>query len=177
MAKWKLPKRYALKRRLAALNGLSVSALVLNSSCKLKAMSRADVEQLVRTVREPSRVAIISIGGGVGTREGHPRFPAGMLLLRTRFNDVLEVSPWPRAVLFNSHHAHRILRFVEQLPAGVETLVVHCWHGVGRSRAVVAALRRLRGEDDIQEFTDGDPNPVVYRTMLEVAIKRASRGR
>jgi len=167
-----IPRHVAERRRQAALKGLPAPKFVVSRTYALKAMSREDVKQFVRTMEDPTRVAIVSIAG-VGTNEGHPRFPSGSRILRTRFNDIVAAGEGnPRAVLFTARQAGRILRFVERLPAHIEMLIVHCWGGASRSRAIVSALRRLRGEDDLQEFIDGDPNPHVYRTMLDVAVTR-----
>ena len=62
------------------------------------------------------------------------------------------------AVLFNQEHA--------------ETLLVHCYGGESRSRAVAAFAAKMLGTDNSRYFETGHPNPVVYETLEKVWKQR-----
>jgi len=157
----------AARRRARALEGY-----VLNEpdsvrfGGKILAFGQIAARDYLRAAESPRPAALIAI-----TSAGWPPpqsflSPRGVKTLRLVFNDIVEPnSGFPGSILFDEDHRVQILRFINGL-SDQTTLVVHCRHGVSRSRAVVAALRRLRGEDDVDEWVDGDPNEHVYRTML-----------
>ena len=70
------------------------------------------------------------------------------------------------AVLFNQEHAKKIIRFLQK-NKDVETLLVHCYGGESRSRAVAALATKMLGADNARYFETGHPNPVVYETLEE----------
>ena len=86
-------------------------------------------------------------------------------VLTLYFDDVIrEVEG---AVLFTEEMAKRIIDFVEEFRA-VETLLVHCYGGESRSRAVAAFVTKMLGADNSKYFETGHPNKVVYDTLVKV---------
>ena len=71
------------------------------------------------------------------------------------------------AVMFNKEHAEKIIRFVKKNKAA-DTLLVHCYGGESRSRAVCAFVAKMLGTDNSKYFETGHPNQVVYDTLVEV---------
>lgn len=111
--------------------------------------------------RPAARIAIVDVKYPSNFR--NPRDVSGITL---RFNDTVHMDDSdPSSILFAIAHRKRVLKFVESL-SDCTTLVVNCYGGASRSRAIVAALRRLRGDDDLAEWVYGEPNEHVYRVML-----------
>ena len=71
------------------------------------------------------------------------------------------------AVLFNQEHAKQIIDFLQKNKSA-ETLLVHCYGGESRSRAVAAFAAKMLGTDNSRYFETGHPNPVVYETLEKV---------
>lgn len=71
------------------------------------------------------------------------------------------------AVLFTRAQAEEIIRFIDG-HREADTLLVHCYGGESRSRAVGAFAARMLGGDDSRCFREGNPNRRVYDTLLEV---------
>ena len=117
------------------------------------------------------RWASISISGA---DDDFPPLPAENCVakLQVTFDDVEYAAPG--RIAFADHLAHDILDFVTHHWNRIDTLLVHCHHGLHRSAAVAAAISRLKFGDD-GEFVDEpyDPNVLVYRTLIEVASGRA----
>ena len=115
--------------------------------------------------------AVISIqdthtdGFGFVFRES--RFCRGALTLY--FDDI--VRPVDGAVLFSEEQAGQILDFL-QAHADAETLLVHCYGGQSRSRAVAAFAVKLLGGDNTEYFRTGSPNSRVYETLERVHARR-----
>ncbi|MFB3819096.1 MAG: hypothetical protein ACE147_15640 [Candidatus Methylomirabilales bacterium] len=99
--------------------------------------------------------------------------PECQAILRLSFSDV-DHREDDRAVVFSPAMAREILEFVQAWAPRVRTLVIHCEAGVSRSCATAAALARLRFGDDQEFFLRGRPNMLVYRTLLEEALREAS---
>ena len=75
------------------------------------------------------------------------------------------------AKLFSEEQALEIIEFIERNKS-VETLLVHCYGGESRSRAVGAfALEMLGGSRD-KLFSTGNPNMHVYDTLKSAFEKR-----
>ena len=72
-----------------------------------------------------------TIGGGFGFQLTENRFCKGVLTLY--FDDIEE--PEHGLSLFNKSQAMQIIRFIDEHP-DVDTLLIHCYAGVSRSRAV-----------------------------------------
>jgi predicted protein tyrosine phosphatase len=71
------------------------------------------------------------------------------------------------AVLFSEAQAQQIIEFIRQHKAA-DTLLVHCYGGQSRSRAVGAFAVKMLGGDNRRYFTGGNPNRHVYDTLLRV---------
>lgn len=86
-------------------------------------------------------------------------------VLTLYFDDI--VKDVEGAVMFNKEHAEKIIRFVKKNKAA-DTLLVHCYGGESRSRAVCAFVAKMLGTDNSKYFETGHPNQVVYDTLVEV---------
>lgn len=117
--------------------------------------------------------AVISIQdthtGGFGFAFRESRFCEGVLTLL--FDDT--VKEMEGTVLFSREQARQIIDFV-RANQGAETLLVHCYAGQSRSRAVAAFVTRMLGGDDRRYFETGAPNLHVYNTL--VSVWEAGRG-
>ena len=83
------------------------------------------------------------------------------------FDDI--VRPVEGAVLFSELQAREILDFI-RAHMDVETLLVHCYGGESRSRAVGAFAVKMLGGDNSAYFKTGHPNEHVYETLEAVWI-------
>ena len=91
-------------------------------------------------------------------------------VLTLYFDDVYK--PVEGAVLFSEEMAEQIIGFIEA-NQNVDTLLVHCYGGESRSRAVGAfAAKMLRGSNE-EYFATGNPNEVVYETLMDVWERRS----
>ena len=70
-------------------------------------------------------------------------------------------------VLFSEAQAQQIIEFIRRHKAA-DTLLVHCYGGQSRSRAVGAFAVKMLGGDNSRYFTGGNPNRHVYDTLLNV---------
>ena len=77
------------------------------------------------------------------------------------------------AVLFSEAQAEEILSFI-QAHRSADTLLIHCYGGESRSRAVGAFAVKMLGGDNSRYFADGNPNRHVYDTLTEVWLKRSA---
>lgn len=111
--------------------------------------------------------AVISIQdthtGGFGFEFKKNKYCKDVLTLY--FDDI--VKDVEGAVMFNKEHAEKIIRFVKKNKAA-DTLLVHCYGGESRSRAVCAFVAKMLGTDNSKYFETGHPNQVVYDTLMEV---------
>ncbi len=111
--------------------------------------------------------AVISIQdthtGGFGFEFKKNKYCKDVLTLY--FDDI--VKDVEGAVMFNKEHAEKIIRFVKKNKAA-DTLLVHCYGGESRSRAVCAFVAKMLGTDNSKYFETGHPNQVVYDTLVEV---------
>ncbi len=112
--------------------------------------------------------AVISIqdgytGGGFGFTFCKTRYCRDVLTLY--FDDI--AGPADGATPFTREHAREIIDFIER-NRGVDTLLVHCYAGQSRSRAVAAFAVKMLGADNSEYFKTGSPNLFVYNTLTEV---------
>lgn len=75
------------------------------------------------------------------------------------------------AVLFSEKQAEEIIDFILS-HREVETLLIHCYGGQSRSRAVGAFAVKLLGGDNQRYFTEGNPNMHVYNMLEKVFLKK-----
>ena len=122
---------------------------------------------LEEMVERDDTYAIISIQdahtGGFGVQFTENQFCKGVLTLY--FDDI--VKEVEGAVLFSEEMAAQIIDFV-QAHKKVETLLVHCYAGRSRSRAVGAFIVKMLGADNTKYFTNGSPNMYVYEVLERV---------
>ena len=115
--------------------------------------------------------AVISIQdthtGGFGIRFAESRCCRGVLTLL--FDDTFRETEG--AVLFSEEMAGEIIDFIgSHLDA--DTLLIHCYGGLSRSKAVGAFAVKMLGGDNSRYFTESNPNMHVYRTLLRAWEKR-----
>lgn len=115
--------------------------------------------------------AVISIQDthtkGFGLQFCESEYCKGALTLY--FDDV--VREVEGAALFTEEQAEQIIAFI-QAHRGVDTLVVHCYAGQSRSRAVGAFAVRMLGGDNARYFQSGVPNQHVYDTLEGVWLRQ-----
>ena len=75
------------------------------------------------------------------------------------------------AVMFSEEQARQIIDFVQKNKP-VETLLIHCYGGESRSRAVAAFVTKMLGADNSKYFETGHPNMIVYDTLEKVWSSR-----
>ena len=76
------------------------------------------------------------------------------------------------AKLFSEEQAEQIIGFIQK-NKDVETLLVHCYGGESRSRAVGAFALEMLGGNRSKLFETGHPNMHVYHTLKDVFENRA----
>ncbi len=116
--------------------------------------------------------AVISIQdshtGGFGVTFAENQFCKGVLTLY--FDDI--VTEVDGAVLFDDDMADQIIDFIEEKKAEVDTLIVHCYAGQSRSRAVGAFAVEILGGDNSRYFEEGTPNQYIYDVLESAWIRR-----
>ena len=104
---------------------------------------------------------------GFGFQFCENQFCKGVLTLY--FDDIIrEVDG---AVLFTDEMADQIIAFV-LAHRSVETLLVHCYGGQSRSRAVGAFAVEMLGGNSKRYFETGSPNQYVYDVLETAWIRR-----
>ena len=122
-------------------------------------------------VERSDTYAVISIQdthtGGFGFTFAKNEFCKDVLTLY--FDDITrEVEG---AVLFSDKMAGQIIDFIEK-NIDVDTLLVHCFAGQSRSRAVAAFAVQMLGGDNTSYLEDGGANMYVYDTLQVVWMER-----
>ena len=122
-------------------------------------------------VERSDTYAVISIQdthtGGFGFTFAKNEFCKDVLTLY--FDDITrEVEG---AVLFSDEMAGQIIDFIEK-NVEVETLLVHCFAGQSRSRAVAAFAVQMLGGDNTNYLDEGGANMYVYDTLQVVWMER-----
>lgn len=117
--------------------------------------------------------AVISIQdshtGGFGVKFTENQFCKGVLTLL--FDDI--VTEVDGAVLFDDEIAESIIDFIEKHKTMVDTLLVHCYAGQSRSRAVGAFAVEMLGGDNKRYFEEGNaPNMYVYDVLESAWVRR-----
>ena len=102
-----------------------------------------------------------SIHGGFGFVFCENEFCKGVLTLI--FDDVLQ--PVDGATMFSEEDAKRIISFV-QAHRDVDSLVVHCYAGQSRSRAVAAFCTKLLTGKDSKYLGKTNYNTYVYDVLM-----------
>ena len=114
--------------------------------------------------------AVISIQdshtGGFGIQFAENKYCKAVLTLQ--FDDIIR--PVEGAALFTEEMAERIIRFIKA-NIKVDTLLIHCYAGQSRSRAVGAFAVWLLGGDNSAYFKNGSPNEYVYDLLVSTRLK------
>ena len=95
-------------------------------------------------------------------------------VLTLQFDDI--VKEVEGAVLFTKEQAEAILDFVE-LHRDADTLLIHCYAGQSRSKAVGAFLIKMFGKDNSRYFETGSPNQHVYQMLEKVWLQKLLAGK
>ena len=111
--------------------------------------------------------AVISIQDthtkGFGVIFAENQFCQGVLTLY--FDDTIrEVE---NAVLFSEEQAREIITFI-LAHRDAETLLIHCYGGQSRSKAVGAFAVQMLGGDNRRYFEENNPNMHVYETLVRI---------
>jgi len=126
-------------------------------------------EGLKENVERKDTYAVISIQdthtGGFEFTFSESNFCKGVLTLY--FDDI--VKEVPGAVLFDDEMAEKIISFIMEHKK-VDTLLVHCYAGQSRSRAVGAFAVKMLGGDNSRYFKGAIPNQYVYDVLEAVWI-------
>ena len=101
--------------------------------------------------------------GGFGFVFAKNRFCQDVLTLY--FDDI--VRNVEGATLFSEEQAKMIIDFIQENNAA-DALLVHCYGGESRSRAVAAFAAKMIGSDNAKFFKIGRPNEYVYNTLVRV---------
>lgn len=106
--------------------------------------------------------------GGFGFEFTENEFCKGVLTLH--FDDIeREVEG---AVLFSDEQADRIIDFIVEYGPRADTLLVHCYAGQSRSRAVAAVVMEMKGKSGSCYLENGSANAHVYDTLLAAWFRR-----
>lgn len=108
---------------------------------------------------------------GFGVTFCENKFCKGVLTLY--FDDI--VREVDGAVLFTDEQAEQIIDFIKE-HRSVDTLLVHCYAGQSRSRAVGAFAVKMLGGDNSKYFQSGVPNQYVYDTLETAWIRKSQQG-
>lgn len=105
---------------------------------------------------------------GFGFQFTENKFCKGVLTLL--FDDIItEVTG---AVLFDDDMAGRIIDFINQYKNKVDTLLIHCYAGQSRSKAVGAFAVDMLGGNSSDYFNNGCPNQYIYDVLESSWIRQ-----
>lgn len=76
--------------------------------------------------------------------------------------------------LFSEEQAEQIIRFIRKNKSA-ETLLIHCYAGESRSRAVGAFAMEMLGGSSERLFSTGNPNRYVYDTLKRVYQRETAK--
>ena len=117
-------------------------------------------------VEKSDTYAVISIQDshtdGFGITFSENRYCKDVLTLE--FDDIIR--PVEGAQIFTEEMAKKIIRFIRKYKE-VETLLIHCYAGQSRSRAVGAFAVKYLGGDNSVYFKKYNPNEYVYELLLQ----------
>lgn len=118
------------------------------------------------------KYAIISIQDtntkGFGFEFKENKFCKGVLTLY--FDDIERKVK--NATLFNKEMANQIIDFIDTYKNKVDTLVIHCYAGQSRSRAVGAFALHMLHKDNSELIEYGSPNLLIYNLLMKEYKKK-----
>lgn len=88
-------------------------------------------------------------------------------VLTLKFDDIIR--PVDNAQLFTVEMAEQIIQFIRKYQY-VDTLLIHCYAGQSRSRAVGAFAVWFLGGDNTVYFEKYNPNEYVYDTLMQTVL-------
>lgn len=88
-------------------------------------------------------------------------------VLTLKFDDIIR--PVEGAQLFTDDMAKQIIRFIKK-NQNLDTLLIHCYAGQSRSRAVGAFAVWFLGGDNSSYFKKYNPNEYVYDKLMQTAL-------
>lgn len=106
--------------------------------------------------------------GGFGVKFAENQFCKGVLML---YFDYI-VTEVDGVVLFDDAMADQIIDFIEGKKAEVDTLLVHCYAGQSRLRAVGAFAVEMLGGDNSKYFKGVVLNQYIYDVLESAWIRR-----
>ena len=116
--------------------------------------------------------AIISIqdaqSNGFGFKFTKSKYCKGVLTLY--FDDVYKKVKGTTP--FNKDMANQIIDFLDEYDGKVDTLLIHCYAGQSRSRAVGAFAQYFVGDNNSELINYGSPNMMIYDTLMKEHKKR-----
>lgn len=89
-------------------------------------------------------------------------------VLTLKFDDIIR--PVDGAQIFTEQMAEQIIRFIKK-HIDVDTLLIHCYAGQSRSRAIGAFAVKLLGGDNSIYFKKYNPNEYVYELLMKTLLK------
>lgn len=117
-------------------------------------------------VEKSDTYAVISIQdshtNGFGITFSENQYCKAVLTLK--FDDIIR--PVDGAQIFTVEMAEQIIRFIRKYK-DVDTLLIHCYAGQSRSRAVGAFAVKLLGGDNSVYFKKYNPNEYVYNLLIQ----------
>lgn len=117
-------------------------------------------------VEKSDTYAVISIQdshtNGFGITFSENQYCKAVLTLK--FDDIIR--PVDGAQIFTEEMAKQIIRFIRKYKA-VDTLLIHCYAGQSRSRAVGAFAVWLLGGNNSVYFEKYNPNEYVYELLMQ----------
>ncbi|MGN1404145.1 MAG: hypothetical protein ACI4XB_07480 [Ruminococcus sp.] len=90
-------------------------------------------------------------------------------VLTLYFDDTVKEVAYAKT--FDDDQAEQVIDFI-QAHKDVDTLLVHCYGGQSRSRAVGAFAVKMLGGDNSKYFETGTPNEYVYDVLESAWIRR-----
>lgn len=86
-------------------------------------------------------------------------------VLTLKFDDI--VRPVQGAQIFTEEMAEQIIRFIRKNKDAADTLLIHCYAGQSRSRAVGAFAAKLLGGDNSAYLKKYSLNEYVYELLMQ----------
>jgi len=138
----------------------------------MKFLVMAEREMKNYKVEEPHILISISSPGA-----NKPEIAFNIRCLKTLYLEFHDLdglhlpSPATNYKLFTAEQARHILEMVRTYQYKVNVIICQCEAGISRSAGVAGALSKLLNSDDKEIFKKYLPNMLVYRTIIEEAIR------
>jgi len=131
---------------------------------------RVESRGTIKGITPREKHVIISISDDVDMQLNDVGSDTTQDVLFLHFHDTNDYKPG--FTTFNVDHADKILDFYQRYVGETEMFIAHCYAGMCRSPAVIAALQKINmGNDDVW-FKTKRPNSLVYNILLMRAYER-----